>query len=293
MYEISFDVKHSEIDAVLNKLISIGLCSTYYDAPYEVTVYSYGYGFNEKEDEIVNLKVYPDEDNEEQCLQYVEQIKSLLNLKEDIKLNEITEANWQQPFEPVDLHNGWIIGEANIIIEDGKNKINFESQGSFGTGLHETTQDFLRYIIEDDFSGKTILDIGTGSGILSIAAALRNAEHITALDIRDVTSEVLYNAKLNNINNIDVIVMDATSKKFDMDKKYDVVFINIGGEETLASLDMINDVLKPYGKLFVSGLVEWSSDYVISELNASGYKLIKITKTNEWVTMVLLKTKFQ
>ena len=49
MIEISFPVKHSEIDDIINKLISIGLDSTYYDAPYEVTVDSNGYGFFEKE----------------------------------------------------------------------------------------------------------------------------------------------------------------------------------------------------------------------------------------------------
>lgn len=290
MYEISFNVRHSEIETVLNKLISIGLCSTYYDAPYEVTVYSYGYGFYEKEDEIVNLKVYPDTENETQCLEYIEKIKNLLKIEDSIEFNEIINKNWQQPFQPVDLNNGWIIGQPDAPTDDGKNKIYFESQGSFGTGLHETTQDLLRYILEDDFSGNNILDIGTGSGILSIAAALRNANQITALDIRDVTSEVTYNAKLNNINNIEVLVMDATSKKLAADRKYDVVFINIGGEETLASMDMINSVLKFRGKLFVSGLVEWSSDDVISKLNAQGYEIMKSTKTNEWVTGVLLKT---
>ena len=56
MFEISFGVKHSEIDSVLNELIAIGLDSTYYDAPYEVTVDSNGYGFFEKEYE----KIYGD-----------------------------------------------------------------------------------------------------------------------------------------------------------------------------------------------------------------------------------------
>ena len=289
MFEISFPVKHSEIDSVLNKLIAIGLDSTYYDAPYEVTVDSNGYGFYEKENDFTELKAYPSEDNKEQCLKYIEEIKDSVNVEGEIKLTEIREDNWQQPFEPVDLNNGWIIAEPEAEVSFEKGKINFESQGSFGTGLHETTQDFLRYILDEDFSGLKVLDLGTGSGILSIAAALKNAEHVTALDIRDVTEEVMYNAVLNNITNIDVVINDVTSHESNVKENYDVVFINIGGDETLSCMDLINDVIKDDGKLFVSGLVEWSSDEIYKELNKMGYNLIKKTKTNEWVTMVLQK----
>ena len=289
MFEISFPVKHSEIDSVLNKLIAIGLDSTYYDAPYEVTVDSNGYGFYEKENDFTELKAYPSEDNKEQCLKYIEEIKDSVNIEGEIKLTEIREDNWQQPFEPVDLNNGWIIAEPEAEVSFEKGKINFESQGSFGTGLHETTQDFLRYILDEDFSGLKVLDLGTGSGILSIAAALKNAEHVTALDIRDVTEEVMYNAALNNITNIDIVINDVTSQESNVKENYDVVFINIGGDETLSCMDLINDVIKDDGKLFVSGLVEWSSDEIYKELNKMGYNLIKKTKTNEWVTMVLQK----
>ena len=289
MFEISFPVKHSEIDSVLNKLIAIGLDSTYYDAPYEVTVDSNGYGFYEKENDFTELKVYPSEDNKEQCLNYIEEIKDSVNVEGEIKLTEIREDDWQQPFEPVDLNNGWIIAEPEAEFSFEKCKINFESQGSFGTGLHETTQDFLRYILDEDFSGLKVLDLGTGSGILSIAAALKNAEHVTALDIRDVTEEVMYNAALHNITNIDIVINDVTSQESNVKENYDVVFINIGGDETLSCMDLINDVIKDDGKLFVSGLVEWSSDEIYKELNKMGYNLIKKTKTNEWVTMVLQK----
>ncbi|AGF54623.1 MULTISPECIES: 50S ribosomal protein L11 methyltransferase [Clostridium] len=289
MFQISFSVNYSEIEVILDKLISIGFYSTYYDAPYQVTVDSNGYGFYEKENEVIELKVYPECENYEECEKCIAKIKEVLNLDKKINLIEIKDDNWQKPFEPVDLNNGWIIAEPNEMIDGKKNKINFESQGSFGTGLHETTQDFLRYILEEDFSGLSIFDLGTGSGILSIAAALKNAKKIVALDIRDVTSEVLYNATLNNISNIEVVVADVTSKDLGSKEKFDVVFINIGGEETLASMELINNVIKDNGRLYVSGLVEWSSNVVYEELKAQGYELIKSTKTNEWVTMILEK----
>ncbi len=289
MFEISFPVKYSEIETVQDKLIAIGLYYTYYDAPYEVTVDSNGYGFCEKENEIIELKVFPECESIEECNEYINEIKEILDIEGNINLAQLKDDNWQEPFEPVDLNNGWIIAEPDSAVDDNLMKINFESQGSFGTGLHETTQDLLRYILEEDFSKLTVLDLGTGSGILSIAAGLKNAEHIVALDIRDVTEEVLHNANLNNINNVEVVVADVTSKDLGVNNKFDVVFINIGGDETLSSMEFINRVLKNNGKLFVSGLVEWSSDTILEELKSQGYNLLKSTKTNEWVTMILKK----
>lgn len=289
MIEISFPVKHSEIDDIINKLISIGLDSTYYDAPYEVTVDSNGYGFFEKEDEIVELKVYPKEQTIEECEIHLNNIKKLLGIKDDIKITKLDTENWQMPFEPIDLNNGYVIAEPDADVSYEKGKINFESQGSFGTGLHETTQDLLRYILNEDFTNLKVLDLGTGSGILSIAAAIKNAEHVTALDIRDVTEEVSHNFKLNNLNNIEILIKDVTKEKIDFNHIYDVVFINIGGDETINSMDLINNAIKQNGILYVSGLVEWSSNDIYNKIEEYGYSLIKKTQTNEWVTMVLKK----
>lgn len=289
MIEISFPVKHSEIDDIINKLISIGLDSTYYDAPYEVTVDSNGYGFFEKEDEIVELKVYPKEQTIEECEIHLNNIKKLLGIKDEIKITKLNTENWQMPFEPVDLNNGYVIAEPDADVSYEKGKINFESQGSFGTGLHETTQDLLRYILNEDFTNLKVLDLGTGSGILSIAAAIKNAEHVTALDIRDVTEEVSHNFKLNNLNNIEILIKDVTKEKIDFNNIYDVIFINIGGDETISSMELINNAIKQNGTLYVSGLVEWSSDDIYDKIKEYGYSLIKKTQTNEWVTMVLKK----
>jgi len=99
----------------------------------------------------------------------------------------------------------------------------------------------------------------------------------------------LHNSQLNNISNIEVVVADVTSKNLGVNNEFDVVFINIGGDETLSSMEFINKVIKNNGRLFVSGLVEWSSDKIYQKLNSQGYNLIKKTKTNEWVTMVLEK----
>jgi len=290
IFEVLLRVKNSLINETIEKLEILGVSSTYYDVPYEVTVDDNGYGYFEKEDKEIDLHVYFYDEDRSEAEKLVDKIKDEFEIEETLELVEVSEDNWQQSFEPIDLNNGWIIAEKDYS-PNGLNKINFESQGSFGTGLHETTQDLLRYILDINFEGKSVLDLGAGSGILSLAASIKNADRVVALDIRDVTEEVLYNASLNNAYNIEVVISDVTSKTFGVSGKFDVVFINIGGEETLSSMDFINEVLKPNGVLFVSGMVEWSSEKVLDIVKSYGYTLDKSTKTNEWVTAVLIKNK--
>lgn len=290
IFEVLLRVKNSLINETIEKLEILGVSSTYYDVPYEVTVDDNGYGYFEKEDKEIDLHVYFYDEDRSEAGKLVDKIKDEFEIEETLELVEVSEDNWQQSFEPIDLNNGWIIAEKDYS-PNGLNKINFESQGSFGTGLHETTQDLLRYILDRDFQGESVLDLGAGSGILSLAASIKNADRVVALDIRDVMEEVLYNASLNNVDNIEVVISDVTSKTFGVSGKFDVVFINIGGEETLSSMDFINEVLKPNGVLFVSGMVEWSSEKVLDIVKSYGYTLNKGTKTNEWVTTVLTKNK--
>ncbi len=290
IFEVLLRVKNSLINETIEKLEILGVSSTYYDVPYEVTVDDNGYGYFEKEDKEIDLHVYFYDEDRSEAESLVDKIKDEFEIEETLELVEVSEDNWQQSFEPIDLNNGWIIAEKDYS-PNSLNKINFESQGSFGTGLHETTQDLLRYILDRDFQGESVLDLGAGSGILSLAASIKNADRVVALDIRDVTEEVLYNASLNNAYNIEVVISDVTSKTFGVSGKFDVVFINIGGEETLSSMDFINEVLKPKGLLFVSGMVEWSSEKVLDIVKSYGYTLDKSTKTNEWVTAVLIKNK--
>lgn len=284
MYEISLKINSNEADELVEKLQMADIFNVYYEQPFVVTTDNNGYGYYEEDDTFFDLKVIVE--NDEDLDFQLEIIKNTLN-RQDLEVKKVTIDAWQQPFEAVDLNNGYVIGPENY--ETDKKLIKFESQGAFGTGLHETTQDCLRIILEEDFSNKYVMDLGTGSGILSFAAALKNAEEITAIDIRDVHEEINYNAALNHIDNIKIVVGNILEEELPVRDSFDYVFINIGGDETLMMLPYIHSRLKPEGKLLLSGLVEWGYKDVVDQICKMGYEIIKQCQTNEWVTLLLNK----
>lgn len=288
MYEISVSVNVVEVDTIIEQLQIKDIYNAFYEAPLEITTDEYGYGYIEKDNEEVLLKILVESDDLIEVERQIQILKNITPTKE-IFSNSIESCTFQQEFEPIDLGNGWIIAAPEYDVAN-KNKINFYSQGAFGTGLHETTQDCLRYILKEDLNAKKVFDIGTGSGILSLASAVKGAELVSALDIRDVTEEIEFNASLNNLSNIEVLVGNALEGEVIPKHKYDWVYINIGGEETQWFMAFINSIIKENGKLMISGLVEWSFDNVISLVEKQGYKLIHKVQTNEWCTCILEKT---
>lgn len=289
MYEIMLKYKIEDVDNAIEKLQLVDIYNVFYEAPIEITTTEYGYGYYEKNDEIVDLKIIVESDEEEELNRHLDLIKEHIKV-EPVQVKKLENLKFETYFEPIDLNNGWLIADPSYN-EEGKNKINFVSQGAFGTGLHETTQDCLRLILKEDFKNKNVLDIGTGSGILSIAAAIKGSEKVTALDLRDVHEEVEFNATLNELTNIQVAVGDALTGEVDLNELYDYIFINIGGEETISFIDFINSHIKENGSLLISGLVEWSFEDVLNKVLKFGYKIKEKKQTNEWCTVLLSKHK--
>ena len=249
----------------------------------EITTDDYGYGYIEREDEEIVLKVaFEEEDGLEE---FKEKLKNILEM-DYISVEENNYDYTIYDFPAIHLDDKYVIASPDEEFE-GKTKINFISQGAFGTGLHETTQDILKLILNDlSLKNKTVLDIGTGSGILSIAASISGAKSVVAVDIRDVEDEVMLNASLNNLTNIEAVVGNILEDKTLIKENFDWIFINIGGEETKMFMEYIKNHLNENGNLLVSGLVEWSFDEVKENVESYGFKLQSKHQTNEWVTAV-------
>lgn len=286
MFIISYNIPFEKVDEYVEKLQINDIYDVFYESLLKITTDENGYGYEEVESQEVVLKVAfqsHDEDLEDLEI-FMNKVNEILGQKPfDVHEEADTYEDFSMP--AIHIDDTWVIASPEEEFE-GKRKINFISQGAFGTGLHETTQDLLRVILNKDFSDKKVLDIGTGSGILSIATAMKNAKEVTALDIRDVKDEVEFNASLNNLTNINVLVGDALSGEIEIHDKFDWIYINIGGEETEMFMKFIKEHLKQDGKLLVSGLVEWSFDKVRNMIENHGFKMIEKHQSAEWITAI-------
>ena len=283
MFIISYKLPYEKLDSTIEKLAINDVYNVFYENPLEITTDDYGYGYIEREDEEIVLKVaFEEEDGLEE---FKEKLKNILEM-DYISVEENNYDYTIYDFPAIHLDDKYVIASPDEEFE-GKTKINFISQGAFGTGLHETTQDILKLILNDlNLKNKTVLDIGTGSGILSITASISGAKSVVAVDIRDVEDEVMLNASLNNLTNIEAVVGNILEDKTLIKENFDWIFINIGGEETKMFMEYIKNHLNENGNLLVSGLVEWSFDEVKENVESYGFKLQSKHQTNEWVTAV-------
>ena len=286
MFIISYKLPYNKLDETMETLQIHDIYNVFYENPLEITTDDYGYGYIEKDDEDIILKVAFEEDKDK-LDDFLSILKNILNM-DYINVEENNYDYTTFDFPAIHLDDKWVIASPEEDFE-GKNKINFISQGAFGTGLHETTQDILKLILNDmDLKNKSVLDIGTGSGILSIAASIAGASSIVAVDIRDITDEVELNASLNGLTNIKPVVGNILDDNTLVTDSYDWIFINIGGEETKLFMDFIKNHLNKNGKLLVSGLVEWSFNEVKENVQKYGFKLESKYQTNEWMTAIFI-----
>ena len=286
MFILTYNIEFKALDEKIELLQINDIFNVFYESPLEIITDEYGYGYLEKEVNSIDIKVAYDEDKN-----FLEDFKNKVSSLLDSNCISIEEVNYNYEdydFPTIKINDNWVLASPNDNINDKNiSKISFISQGAFGTGLHETTQDLLNIILTKiDLNNKKVLDIGTGSGILSIASSIIGASSVTALDIRDVRDEVELNASLNGIYNIDTIIGNALNGEVTINDKFDWIYINIGGEETQLFMDFIKEHLIPDGKILVSGLVEWSFDKVKTIVESYGFKLEEKFQTNEWVTAI-------
>lgn len=226
------------------------------------------------------------EENLQDFLEPLEKFAKALNTKCDIKCEKKESIDWikkyQDSIEAVEVGNFYI---RPSWLEPKENKIDIliDPALAFGSGHHETTSSCILSIDEFVKSGDTLLDVGTGSGILAIAAAKKGA----VVDVCD-TDEICIESTLSNFElNKEKIDSSWVGSVGFAKKQYDVVLANIIADVlVMISDDLINST-KNGGIIIVSGILDKHEKRVLNRF--SKLKELKVIHKNEWVTMVFKK----
>lgn len=206
--------------------------------------------------------------------------------------NKIDNSNWEEEWKKT--YTSFPIGDRIWIkpsweedTVDNKIVIEIEPKTAFGTGTHETTSLCMEYVENEDFSGKRILDIGCGSGILSILASKLGADHIDACDIDEFALEnAIDNSRINGVNNVDVFYSNLFSA---VDGKYDLIFANILAEILVVMLDEAQDHLNKGGRLILSGIILEKVELVRDKLKEKGFNIEDEIVKGEWALIAACK----
>lgn len=208
--------------------------------------------------------------------------------------------NWKQFFKSFYIEDILIKPTWEEIPEDAKGKIVIEIDPgvSFGTGKHETTQLCIRQLKKYLKDGDEILDIGCGSGILSIIAnkLLDGKCHLVGTDIdEDCIASTYENFQVNGIPKEagDFYVGNLTEEKELQDKvgygKYDVVVANILADIIIGMAPAIYPTIKEGGYFISSGIIDFKENEVKEALEAVGLTVVEINHQGEWVNITARK----
>jgi len=208
------------------------------------------------------------------------------------QIRDIREQNWNEEweknsFKPIIINNKCVVHSPKTEFDNFDFDIIIDPHLAFGTASHETTQLIIKQMLEMDFSNKSVLDMGCGTGVLSILAAKLNAKDITAIDIDKFSYEnTIHNAELNNIKNINVRLGDASLLH---DMNFDIILANINRNILLRDMHYYCNVLKNKGLILFSGF--FIDDEKIIEETAQKLGLQKISEAtqNNWAVIIYEK----
>lgn len=229
-----------------------------------------------------------------------EAINNLIIFNIDIGLNKvsISEVNeeewataWKKYYNPVKISEKFTIvptWEDYTPVNTDELIIELDPGMAFGTGTHPTTVMCIQALERTVKPGDTVVDVGTGSGVLSIAAAKLGAARIQAMDLDDVAVKVAkLNIKLNKVQNVATVsqnnLLDGVAEGAD------IVVANILAEVILRFADDAGKVVKNGGYFITSGIIQQKKEVVKDAVINAGFEIEEIISMEDWVAIIAQK----
>lgn len=206
--------------------------------------------------------------------------------------------NWKQYFHQFYIDDILVIPSwEDVKVEDRDLMVLHIDPGTaFGTGMHETTQLCVRQLRKYMTPGAEILDVGTGSGILSILSLMFGAGHAVGTDLDECAVEaVAQNSRANNIDPscfemfIGNIITDRAVQDRVGYERYDIVVANILADVLVPLTPVIVNQLKPGGIYITSGIIDDKEDTVVEAVKGAGLQVLEVNHQKEWVSVTSVK----
>src|SRR5690554_5673071 len=250
-------------------------------------------GFESFTEENEALQAYISEDNfQEESLEQM--IKTYSDVKIHTKKQLIPSQNWnavwESDYEPVVIEKELIIRAPFHPLDDSfALSVEIQPQMSFGTGHHQTTFLLNQTLLEIDFAAKSVLEVGTGTGVLGILASKLGAENVFGTDIEEgAVVNAIENCERNQISNFIVAKGDL---EIVPKNNYDVIIANINKNVLLRHLEGYSNLIKDEGILLLSGFFETDIQSLDDAAKYHGFEIKEIFTKEKWAVLKLHKTK--
>lgn len=203
------------------------------------------------------------------------------------QFEEIEQVNWNEEWEknfhPINVDGKCTVRAPFHEATGAEFEIVIEPKMSFGTGHHETTHMMIQHLLKMEVEAKSVLDMGCGTGVLAILAAMKGAKPVDAIDIDNwCYLNSLENCERNNVPFIDVFEGDVTlleNKK----EAYDVVIANINRNILLADIPAYAKTLRKGGTLLLSGFYQEDLEIINEVCKKHSLKFLENFEKNNWV----------
>ena len=235
----------------------------------------------------------PEEKNLSEYTSYLNERFLALGISATLTADGMNEEDWAESwkkyYQPIPLGKVTIVPAwQDYTAKDGEIIIKMDPGMAFGTGTHETTRLVMRIMQDEIHGGERVLDVGTGSGILSICASKLGAKSCNAYDIDPVAVKVAReNAEADGCTNITVGVSDLLLGVDLSDGKYDFCVANIVADIIIRMMPDIKRYLKDGAPLILSGIISMRADEVRECVKENGFRIIREERENDWVALMV------
>lgn len=218
----------------------------------------------------------------------MEQFANVSMLKKELIPDQDWNATWEASYEPVVINELCRIRAPFHQVEGSyKYDLIIEPKMSFGTAHHETTSQIIELMLQSDFTGLDVLDMGSGTGVLAILAKKLGSATTVAIDNDEwAYRNALDNIRLNDENEIVVELGDADSLN---NRQFDLILANINRNILLRDMKEYVKCLLDGGKIFFSGFYEEDLKLIAKEAESLGLKYISHVTKNNWTAAVFMK----